>query len=83
MCFTTCEVRLDHLVCELVETNGGIVGHKTGFPIFNQAPTTLKAKENFDKKIEGMKQGAKDEIYRIKPYRGGDDILWLIHSLDN
>jgi hypothetical protein len=73
---------LDYLVHRLVKANGGTPSGHTGFPIFDAAPITSKDKRIFARKIEGMKQEAKDIIHAIKPYRGGDDVLWRLHKLN-
>jgi hypothetical protein len=75
---------LDHLAWALVETNGGKpTPGVTGFPIMEREPLTTKEKASFDRKIEGMGQEAKDVIRRLRPYKGGDDDLWLLHRLNN
>jgi hypothetical protein len=34
-------------------------------------------------KVKGASQAAIDAIKAVKPYKGGNDALWLIHSLNN
>jgi hypothetical protein len=75
---------LDHLAWALVETNGEKpIDGATGFPIVDEEPITPKQQASFDRKIEGMGPKAKDIIRSIKPYKGGDDVLWMLHRLNN
>jgi|HubBroStandDraft_1064217.scaffolds.fasta_scaffold01099_5 hypothetical protein len=73
---------LDYLVCALVRANGGDDG-RSAFPICNQEPISDQQKARFDTKINGMRDEAKEIIRRIKPYKGGDNILWSLHALNN
>lgn len=70
---------LDHLMVELVLANVGTVTDATEFPIFQSlhAYSTKAAG-----KVMGASQPAIDLIDAAKPYKGGNDGLWLIHKLD-
>jgi hypothetical protein len=70
---------LDHLACQLVEANGGTVVQQTCFPIFKSAD---EYKAHRTGKVKGMHKDAVDLIDRAKPYKGGNDGLWLIHDLN-
>jgi hypothetical protein len=73
---------LDYLACALVSANGGKVTSKIGFPIFKNAPVTPGDECTFTRKVEGMRQEAKDLIRACKPYKGGDEVLWRLHELN-
>lgn len=49
------------------------------FPIFDSAPEYKAGKT---RQIKGMRQEAIDAIDGIKPYKGGNDTLWQLHSLN-
>jgi hypothetical protein len=70
---------LDHLMVALVEFNGGTVTSATEFPIFENVQS-YKAKKSG--KVAGASQKAIDLIDEAKPFKGGNDGLWLIHKLD-
>lgn len=75
---------LDYLVCSLVRArNPNASCDKTAFPIFDAVPTTKKDQARFTGKIDGMADQAKNIIRNIKPYKGGDDVLWRLHALNN
>jgi hypothetical protein len=73
---------LDYLVCALVRANGQS-DKISAFPISDEEPVSKEQKARFDAKIEGMRDEAKKIIRQIKPYKGGDDILWSLHALAN
>jgi hypothetical protein len=71
---------LDHLACQLVRANGGEVKRHTCFPIWgplNKDPQAFLAKS-----VEGVRPDAVNAIEACKPYKGGNDTLWLLHELD-
>lgn len=74
---------LDHLACQLViiETNGQQIDLKNiAFPIVDD----VKTYKDFSKpKLKGMHQKAINEIALLRPYKGGNDILWRLHKLNN
>jgi len=71
---------LDHLACHLIRKGKGTVTTQSCFPIAGEAAKYVPS--FFDRKIEGMRQEAKDAIHAIKPYKGGNDALWRIHELN-
>jgi hypothetical protein len=81
---------LDHLAWHLVEigcAKQGIVLSRTeqkqiGFPIIDtDSPTEYEASRK--RKIKGVTQAAIDAIDATKPYKGGNDLLWKLHQLNN
>lgn len=75
----TLRTALDHMMCALVEANGGTVTKATEFPIFESARSyEVRAAE----KVQGARQEAIDAIGILRPYRGGNDGFWKIHKLD-
>jgi hypothetical protein len=71
---------LDHLACHLIRKAGGTVTSQSCFPIAGEAAKYVPS--FFHRKIDGMRQEAKDAIHAIKPYKGGNDALWRIHELN-
>jgi hypothetical protein len=82
---------LDHLAYQLVfmNTNGlGIPGklnrdpfRNVYFPIGDCEERYITAKAS--REVKAMGQKALDAIDSIKPYKGGEDLLWQLHKLDN
>ena len=76
---------LDHLVFQLIEA--GVEGGTTrtakpediGFPIFE---TEQDYTSNRMRKVHGARRQAIAAIDALRPYRGGDDLLWRLHRLD-
>jgi hypothetical protein len=71
---------LDHLAYQLVIVGGGTPTKNTYFPISEDA---AKYKTDSPGKVKGMRQDAIDAITAAKPYKGGNETLWLIHRLNN
>jgi hypothetical protein len=74
---------LDHLAYQLALVNGTRdrkILKATSFPIFDDATIY---KTNVHRKVQGMSQAAIDVIDATKPYKGGNDTLWRLHSLNN
>lgn len=71
---------LDHLACHLIRKGAGTITSQSCFPIAGDAAKYVPS--FFHRKIEGMRQEAKDAIHAIKPYKGGNDALWRIHELN-
>lgn len=80
--FQNLRTALDYLVCALVRANGAS-DRQSAFPILDAGPISGNAKAQFEQKTEGMRDEAKDIIRGIKPYKGGDDLLWSLHKLNN
>jgi hypothetical protein len=77
---------LDHLAFQLV-TVGITFGEQRvkpwqdiQFPIFN-SPGTYESRKA--RCVEGARKEAVDAIDRLKPYKGGNEPLWLLRQLDN
>jgi|SRR5271156_4101803 len=74
---------LDHLAYQLVlkDTKGvPPKPKKIYFPIF-ESSTEYEARKCG--KIEGAGKDTFDAIDKIKPYKGGNDDLWILHRLNN
>jgi hypothetical protein len=71
---------LDHLANHLVAVAGNAPTRHTQFPIAKGADTYEAGKT---KQVEGMRPEAVEAIDRLKPYKGGNDLLWKIHELNN
>jgi hypothetical protein len=72
---------LDHLAYQLaVVGSGRPPGRGVEFPISKDQNTYEREKA---RKVEGMRLEVVEAIDAIKPYKGGNDILWRIHELDN
>jgi hypothetical protein len=73
---------LDHLAYQLavVGTHGKEPSRQVEFPIAKDFSTYENSKA---KKVEGMRPDAVKFIDDLKPYKGGNDLLWKIHELDN
>jgi hypothetical protein len=73
---------LDHLANQLVEVGspGGEPSRTVAFPICASANKYESAKV---KKLQGMRPDAVRKIDALKPYKGGNDTLWKLHSLSN
>jgi hypothetical protein len=74
---------LDHLAYHMMTISPGISSDHLQYVYFPIAETPQKYKSEAVKRIEGMRQDAKDAIDKIQPYEGGaGKILWRLHSLD-
>jgi hypothetical protein len=73
---------LDHLAQQLVEVGspGAKPSRHTGFPIFGSANEYQGGKA---RKVEGMRKDAIELIDHVKPYKGGNDLIWRLHSANN
>ncbi len=74
---------LDHLAYRLFIVAGGssTSARHIYFPIAEDEATFNSP--DTQRKIKGIVQTAVDRIHAIKPYRGGNDVLWQIHELNN
>jgi hypothetical protein len=79
-----CRTALDYLACALIRASEGPTANidHASFPIFDHGPSTPKDEASFAKKIDRFPSGARNIIHSIKPYHGGDDILWRLHELN-
>lgn len=73
---------LDHLAYQLV-----LVGSGTTVPLthvyFPIADDAAKYKTEQPRKVKGMRPVAIKAIDAVKPYKGGNDMLWRLHKLNN
>jgi len=79
-CLQNIRSALDHLAWQLVESNGQKPTTSTCFPIHDDA---AKYKSRYMGQVRGMSNAAINAINAIKPYKGGNDVLWKIHKLNN
>jgi hypothetical protein len=70
---------LDQLVCELIRANKRQLGNRSGFPI---ATTQKRFEEAVIGKTTGVSAKTERFIRRLKPYKGGNEALWILHELD-
>lgn len=70
---------LDHLAYQLVVVNKEIPNRSTEFPIFDDAARYVAGSH---RKIKLLSQSAQDAIEATKPYRGRNNLLWFIHTMD-
>jgi hypothetical protein len=73
---------LDHLAFQLFT-----VGSPGKFPSTRFCFPICKSHEAYEvekgTKVKGMREDAKKAIDNLKPYKGGNDDLWLLHQLNN
>lgn len=69
---------LDHLAWDLVLATGGQPGRNTYFPIFDGP----KARGKVAAALKGASHDVVGTVFALQPWRGGDDLLWLLHELD-
>jgi|SRR5215510_7255930 len=70
---------LDHLAWALVEVNGNSPNRATQFPI-NDNLASFKAA--VPRCLAGASDKAISAIKDLKPYKGGNHVLWTVHDLD-
>jgi hypothetical protein len=70
---------LDLIIWQAVLANGGTPGKPTCFPMAKDAPSYLKTRT-------AALAGASADVFTLldglRPYPGGNDTLWRLHSLD-
>jgi hypothetical protein len=72
---------LDHLAYQLFLRGGGIgTGKQIYFPI-GGSKTSYENKKS--SQTHGMTQQAVAAIDALRPYKGGNDVLWQLHELNN
>jgi hypothetical protein len=73
---------LDHLAYDLwaKEANGQGRGDRIYFPIDNDQASYNRSKAG---KMQGISVQSLTIIDSLNPYKGGDDVLWRIHTLNN
>jgi hypothetical protein len=74
---------LDHLAYQLVLVGGVMQPNSQHcFPIVDtDDPSRYETERR--RKVTGMRQDAIDAIDALKPYKTGDETLWLLHRLNN
>lgn len=70
---------LDLLMWQLVDASGGKPGRHTTFPI---ARSEKKFVSGSARCIKGASPAVQQLVAELKPYKGGHDALWRLHSLD-
>jgi len=73
---------LDHCAFALVRANHCVPTKRVEFPILEGPIVSKKDEATFMNKVEGMRKEVIDAIRGIRPYKGGDDLLWRLHRLD-
>lgn len=71
---------LDQLICDLVRRNNGVVTRDHAFPIQQSQPSFESRSRTA---LRGLTPRAEAFIRRLKPYQGGNDLLWMLSCLDN
>ena len=71
---------LDHLAWQLVLTAGN--EPKPGVTAFPIAKEAAAYESDKGKRVQGMEQRAISAIDALKPYKGGNEMLWKLHELD-
>ncbi len=74
---------LDYLAHALVVANKHTPTEETSFPILRGNIDSEKFKPTFERKVQGMRDDAVEKIKGLKPYKGGDDLLYPLHALNN
>ncbi|RWN24372.1 hypothetical protein [Mesorhizobium sp.] len=71
---------LDQMICGLVRANRKQVSGGNGFPIMGSAKRLEEAAVG---KLKNISVKADRFIRRLKPYKGGNNALWMLAELDN
>jgi hypothetical protein len=75
---------LDHLAYALFMIGpGGRAGAHGNWVYFPICDDASKYATESPRKIKGLGQDAIDSINATKPYKGGNDTIWLLHKLNN
>jgi hypothetical protein len=71
---------LDHLICQLVYSEGNTISNQTAFPIFKSDQID---EATLQRRLAGTSHQAKDKIRSLEPYKDGlGHHLWVLHELD-
>lgn len=71
---------LDHLICQLVLSEGNSISNQTAFPIFKSNQID---EATFQRRVAGISQQAMDKIRTLEPHKDGQGhYLWVLHELD-
>jgi hypothetical protein len=74
---------LDHLAYQLVCNDTGDAPPNPNWIYFPIADDAAKYETKKRGKIEGASQKTFDAIDALKPYKGGNDLLWVLYRLNN
>jgi hypothetical protein len=74
---------LDHLAYQLVMSDTGGNPPNPNWIYFPIADDAAKYEAKKKGKIEGADQKTFDAIDALKPYKGGNDLLWILYRLNN
>ena len=73
---------LDYAVCALVENNGGRITGGTGFPVFDESPSTPEDEARLLGKMKGARDEVIDYVRAVKPYKTTNYAIWRLHRLN-
>jgi hypothetical protein len=73
---------LDLLAVALAERNGHVAPKDVYFPIASSVLDFIDPKDGAIKKIARLSESDRSRIEQLKPYQGGDDVLFSLHQLD-
>lgn len=79
-CLYNLRSALDYLVWQLVLAEGNTPTRANAFPIGETEKWLKSAGRTY---LRGVGATAQTRIARLKPYKGGDDLLYALHSLMN
>lgn len=74
---------LDHLAYQIVSSDTSDNPPNPKGIYFPIADDSAKYEANKRKKMEGARQQTFDAVDALKPYKGGNDQLWILHRLNN
>ncbi len=74
---------LDHLAYQIVCSDTGDNPPNPNWIYFPVADDAAKYEAKKRRKIEGARQETLDAIDALKPYKGGNDLLWALYRLNN
>jgi hypothetical protein len=74
---------LDHLAYQLVCSDTGDKPPNANWIYFPIQDDATKYESKKRRKIEGATQETIDAIDALKPYKGGNDLLWMLYRLNN
>lgn len=77
--FHNLRASLDHLIWQLVESNGNTPTQKNAFPIGADEPEYKSLAKRY---LDGVAPAAVSAIDLLTPWRRANDALWLLHHLN-
>jgi len=81
--FQNLRTALEYLAHGLVVANKRTPTRETSFPILKGDIDSKLYSPAFDGKVVGMGDKAIEAIKRLKPYKGGNNVLYRLHALNN